>query len=536
MEHFFAVPRPLRRPLPCPPGVVRPLLRPLAGVLAVMFCCALWAHATTVDEKVTLERFYSERVQHVLENILGQNSVLVYVNLEVDSAQTQSEHETIISGSAGAGGGGDKFMYNMEKKYFLPGYPIDDPKAQNTATNGKMERVVDQTVGLPKTVIKRIGVTVVADNRIPKKDLDNIPKTVAGLLGLSKKRGDTIAIQQTPFPHTMDTLLSQLRNPVMALEVVKYITITSLAIICMMMLFFLARSFFKEFSVMNHTLKTKFQIEGLDKLGTGAPAAPKEGEKPALTEGEGNLLPEAIKPVEQPKVVYETAHFKFVEAKNLPRLVYLLRKETPENIAITTSFLSPTDSAYVMSALDPQVRSQVTAKLSNVIETSTDVVQKLEKNIEDKINYVLGGSDYMAEMVETADEKTQEQIIADVATTNPMLAERLRAEIFKFVDIEQLRDDEIKRVMQAVDREVLAMSLRNAGEELKNRFISNMTASGQAMFKETMDFMGPRPKSKIVESQRRVVNAVRHLMKEGLIAKRVITRVEAVHVTEEEHI
>jgi hypothetical protein len=380
-----------------------------------------------------------------------------------------------------------------------------------------------------------VGVTIVVDNKIPKKDLENIPRTVAGLLGLSKKRGDTIAIQQTPFPHTMETLLGQLRNPVLALEVIKYVTVTSLAIICMMMMFYLARSFFKEFSVMNHTLKTKFQIEGLDKLGTGAPAPPKEAEKPPpLVEGEGSLLPEAMKPME-PRMLFEPSHFKFVEAKNLNRLLYLLKKETPENIAITTSFLSPNDSAYVMSALDPQVRTQVTAKLSNVIETSTEVVQQLEKNIENKINYVLGGSEYMTEIIETADEVAQEQIIADVATINPLLAEKLRSEVFKFADIEHLRDEEIKRLMQAVDREVLAMSLRNASTELKNRFISNMTVTGQAMFKETIDFMGPRPKSKIIESQRRVVNAVRHLMREGLIAKRVVTRVEAVQVTEEEH-
>ena len=93
--------------------------------------------------------------------------------------------------------------------------------------------------------------------------------------------------------------------------------------------------------------------------------------------------------------------------------------------------------------------------------------------------------------------------------TNPELANEIRALMFIFEDILKLDDRSIQLVLKDVDTKDLALALRGADEEVKERIMGNMSERGAEMLREEMEFMPPQRRRVVEEAQSRIVAAVR---------------------------
>ena len=216
--------------------------------------------------------------------------------------------------------------------------------------------------------------------------------------------------------------------------------------------------------------------------------------------------------------------FDFVNEENIKRLGVIMKNEPFENISIAVSYLKPKDVSYVLANLEPATRSAVANLLVNPQETSLEQVDKIEKTIKNKLDYMVGGSEFMLGVLDFADNDTRETLLADVSAKNPRIAEQLRNELFLFSDIEKLADSEIRKLVDSIGNETLSVALRDAPEPIAARFLSNISAGAQANLKQMMELMGVQPPNKVTEARNTIVTVIRQLINEGAIAPKSATK------------
>ena len=84
-----------------------------------------------------------------------------------------------------------------------------------------------------------------------------------------------------------------------------------------------------------------------------------------------------------------------------------------------------------------------------------------------------------------------------------------------FEDILLVNDRGIQSVLKDVDSQELALALKTATPELKEKFFKNMSKRAVEMIKEEMEYMGPVRLADVEASQQRIVDTVRKLEEQG---------------------
>ena len=76
----------------------------------------------------------------------------------------------------------------------------------------------------------------------------------------------------------------------------------------------------------------------------------------------------------------------------------------------------------------------------------------------------------------------------------------------------------IREILKAVDKKDLMLALKSAPEELKERFLSNMSQRAREAFEEEMQFMGAVKVKEVEAAQRKIVEVVQKLAEEGVVS------------------
>ena len=216
--------------------------------------------------------------------------------------------------------------------------------------------------------------------------------------------------------------------------------------------------------------------------------------------------------------------FEFVRKTDATQLINFIQDEHPQTIALILSYLAPSQSALVMSALPPERQADVARRIAVMDRTSPDIIKEVEKVLESKLaslvnqDYtIIGGVDAVVEILNTVDRGTERHIMETLEVEVPELAEEIRKKMFVFEDILLLDDRAIQRVLRDVENNDLTMAMKSTKDEVKEAIFNNMSKRLAVMIKEDMDFMGPVRMKDVEEAQQKIVNVIRKLEDSGEI-------------------
>ncbi len=201
-----------------------------------------------------------------------------------------------------------------------------------------------------------------------------------------------------------------------------------------------------------------------------------------------------------------------------------IQDEHPQTIALILSYLSPTQSATIISSLPPDRQADVARRIAMMDRTSPDVIKEVEKVLESKLanlvnqDYnIIGGVDAVVEILNTVDRGTEKHIMETLEIEEPELADEIRKKMLVFEDILLLDDKAIQRVLRDVDNNDLALSLKGTNDQVQNAIFNNLSKRLAVMIKEDMEFMGPVRMKDVEEAQQKIVNIIRKLEDNGEI-------------------
>ena len=210
--------------------------------------------------------------------------------------------------------------------------------------------------------------------------------------------------------------------------------------------------------------------------------------------------------------------FQFFNEADPVQLATSFQNENPQLIALILAYLKPEQSAKVLNCLAPNVQYKVALKIAQMETANPEIISEVEKIVESRFSNIVasdfskaGGTKTLADILNSTDRSTEKNVIDTMEIEKPDLAEDVRSLMFVFEDIVQLDDSSIQRVLREIDTKELALSLKGAKEEVKQKILKNMSERAQAVILEDMEYMGPVRTKEVQRAQSKVVGVIKAL-------------------------
>jgi len=220
----------------------------------------------------------------------------------------------------------------------------------------------------------------------------------------------------------------------------------------------------------------------------------------------------------------QTTGFGMLRNIDPKQLINFIQSEHPQTISLIMTQLPSNSAAAILSDLAPEVQADVAYRIATMEKISPDVINELEVLLERQFEDVgagdlsfSGGTKTIAEILNLVETSAEKSIMETLESENPDLASEIKNLMFVFEDIILLDNRSIQRILKEVETKDLAIALKAASEEVKEKIFSNISERVAAMIKEEMEFMGPMRLSDVEAVQQKIVEVIRRLQEEGQI-------------------
>jgi len=216
--------------------------------------------------------------------------------------------------------------------------------------------------------------------------------------------------------------------------------------------------------------------------------------------------------------------FQFLQKTDSENVLTFIQDEHPQTIALILAHLHSDKAAEILMGLAQQKQVEVVKRISAMEQTNPEVIKEVEKGLESRLSDIVsqkfdkaGGIEAAAGILNLSDRSTEKGILESLETDDPDLVEQIRRLMFVFEDILLVNDKGIQSVLKEVDNDELALALKTASDELKEKMFNNMSERAAQLIKEDMDYMGPVRLSDVESAQQKIVDIVRRLEDAGEI-------------------
>ena len=158
-------------------------------------------------------------------------------------------------------------------------------------------------------------------------------------------------------------------------------------------------------------------------------------------------------------------------------------------------------------------------------------MEPVQKDILDKIEQTLrvefmsnlartskrDAHEQMADIFNHFDRATESRFLGSLEERSRDAAERIRALMFVFEDLQKLDPGGVQTLLRAVDKDQLALAMKGASQPLRDLFFGNMSERAAKILREDMESMGPVRLKDVDAAQAAMVAAAKDLANKGEI-------------------
>jgi len=204
------------------------------------------------------------------------------------------------------------------------------------------------------------------------------------------------------------------------------------------------------------------------------------------------------------------------------QLLQLIKDEHPQTIALILVHLDPGVASDILSMLPEDLKSDVAFRIANLDKVISGMVEEIDKVFEEILSnkdqgttQEAGGVARLAEILNSIDGGTAEQIIDDIEENDPELADEIKQMMFVFEDIVLVDDKGLQKVLRSVESQELAVALKAASDEVKQKIFSNMSERAAEILKEEMEVSGAVRMKDVTDAQQKITRIVQEMEKKG---------------------
>ena len=222
----------------------------------------------------------------------------------------------------------------------------------------------------------------------------------------------------------------------------------------------------------------------------------------------------------------ESHPLSFLQRIDVRQIGNLLADEHPQTTAVILAHMPAEGGAQLLADMDEKTRVDIVRRLATMGRISPMVIRNLAEMLEMRaasllrsgaVTSAVGGMNTTIAILNLTDRATERQILAELEQNDPSLAESIRNEMFVFDDLVGLDDRSLQLILRHVVPKDLAVALKSGSEEIRRKFILNMSERAAEDLKEEIESMGPIRISQVESAQSAIVKVVRDLEAAGEI-------------------
>ena len=203
-------------------------------------------------------------------------------------------------------------------------------------------------------------------------------------------------------------------------------------------------------------------------------------------------------------------------------LIQLIQNEHPQTIALIIAHLKPHIASEVMALLPDELKSDVALRIANLDKVASGMLEEIDRTFEEILAnketstaQKAGGVPRLAEILNMIDGTSAEQIIEEIEENDPDLAEEIRQNMFVFDDIVLVDDRGLQKVLRSVESQELAVALKAATDDVKDKIFRNMSERAAGILKEEMDVSGAVRIKEVTDAQQKITKIVQDMERKG---------------------
>ena len=218
----------------------------------------------------------------------------------------------------------------------------------------------------------------------------------------------------------------------------------------------------------------------------------------------------------------ETSGLEALKSLNADQVYDLIKDEQPQTIAIILVHLQTSIASDVIGKLPDEIKTEVAMRVVNldkvtaaIVDEVNAVLKEILKTKQNSISNVTGGVDLLAEMLNQTDEISSELILSELEEADMELAAQVKQRMFVFEDILLVDDRGVQKLLRKVETTELAIALKAASEEVKEKIFKNMSERAGEMLQEEIEDMGPVRMKEVTDAQQNITNIIQEMETKG---------------------
>ncbi|WP_239992466.1 flagellar motor switch protein FliG [Rhodopila globiformis] len=204
-------------------------------------------------------------------------------------------------------------------------------------------------------------------------------------------------------------------------------------------------------------------------------------------------------------------------------LASYLKNEYPQTVAVVLAMVKPEHSAKVLTLLPDSFGMEVVMRMLRMESIQRDVLDRVERILRAEFMSNLARAStsdahhMVAEIFNHFDRKAEMRFLAGLEERNRDSAEKVKAQMFTFADLQRLTPPAVQVLLRAVDKSQLPLALKGAPENIRTMFMSQLSERAGKMLREEIAALGPVRMKDVEEAQAAISNLAKDLAARGEI-------------------
>ncbi len=205
-------------------------------------------------------------------------------------------------------------------------------------------------------------------------------------------------------------------------------------------------------------------------------------------------------------------------------IVDLIQGEHPQIIATILVHLEPDQASSILNLLTERLRNDVMLRIATLdgvqpiaLHELNEVFTKMLSGAASK-KFTRGGIKTAAEILNFVGTTNESQVIENVRSVDPDLAQKIQDQMFVFDNLITVDDRSIQLILREIQSEALIVALKGATDEIREKVFKNMSQRAAEMLREDLEAKGPVKVSEVDAEQKAILKVARRLSDEGQIS------------------
>jgi flagellar motor switch protein FliG len=204
-------------------------------------------------------------------------------------------------------------------------------------------------------------------------------------------------------------------------------------------------------------------------------------------------------------------------------LASFLKNEYPQTVAVVLGKLHSDQAASVLAELPETLSSEVADRMLSMQHVKKEVLTAIESTLRNEFMATLTNTqqadthEMMAEVFNSFDRNTEQRFMSMLEERNEESAERVKALMFTFDDLQKLDPSGVQTLLRGVDKNQVGIALKGTSETIRDLFFSNMSERQGKMMREDMEALGAVRFRDVDDAQAAIVSHAKGLSDAGEI-------------------